>query len=1185
MGIALWKSVLLLLMQFVIFFSVVGQTTGDYRSKASGNWTTLATWERWTGGTWIEPNATQGWPAQNASPSRIDINHNVTLNVNLASAIDPRINDLYINAGTLQLSSYNFRVNGITSISGTLSDNSNTGTDVFYGQVTINGTGTWNSISVTSSPRLQFSGGIQNNNNFQAGFAYFLNNNQSISGDSPLNFYNNVMLGGNIILSNQNTSTVTINGLFDRFIAGDTPTWINGNGSTLVYNNAAAPFNLGGTLDASTPTNTVIYGRGGGQAIYSKPGSNTYHHLVTSGGTGTKTLQGSININGDLTIGAGTTLDVSSSDYSINIKGDWNNQGSFAQQSGAVTFNGSSNQSISRSSTETFYILTLTNSAGLTISNANVRVSNTLNMGDGDINTGSYRLILGTSTSNNGTLTHGSGTIIGEFERWLSNTSTPYLFPLGTADYHCPALITFNNLADGSLIGEFISGNPGDNGLAVMDDDFCVDEQFTEGYWSLTSANSLVSTNYDLELTADGFDDYIIDAETRLITRANSSSDWYVNGIHVAASGNTVKRSDLSILSAEYGLGDGDPSTVSATVTPDAASICAGSEQNFTGSASGGSGGPYSYLWTGSGSGYLSDDDIQSPDFNSPSAGTYDLTLVVTDNKGCTGSDDAIITVNPLPAITLGYSYSKILNVDPNQVPGSENLVNFPLLVSITDIDLRDHVESANGYDIIFSDENYNKLSYQLESYDPVNGQLIAWVMVPVLDCDDTTKIRMFYGNPQVTSDLSSTDLWGSYSGVWHLDDFSDETGNNINATNYNVTTIDGIISGGQYFNGSTTTRIKIPRNDLLEPTNGLTVSLWLRRTDVQNTWAKPLWYGRNELSPWGPYGFEFNNTEDNNIRFHVSDGSQPADPNTGTIININTWYYLTGTFDGSNVRIYVNQNLRNSVSFEGPIDHYDTCGLTIGNRWETDQGFEGILDEIRISRFVLSQEWIQTEYNNQQESSTFLIRGPEIINSVCPDTVCPNSQNINYSVPASGNTFNWEVIGSSGLTGNGTNSILVDFLGGPEGNIILTETNLNCSATDTFDVLINDFRDPIAICKDTVVYLDATGNITIDSSYVNYGSTDNCGILTITLDRYDFDCEDVGDNTVTLTVTDRKGRTDQCTTTVTVHDTISPIAVCQDIDIYLDATGNATIVAADVDGGSSDACGISTLAIDISAF
>src|SRR5213592_1550158 len=57
------------------------------------------------------------------------------------------------------------------------------------------------------------------------------------------------------------------------------------------------------------------------------------------------------------------------------------------------------------------------------------------------------------------------------------------------------------------------------------------------------------------------------------------------------------------------------------------------------------------------------------------------------------------------------------------------------------------------------------------------------------------------------------------------------------------------------------------------------------------------------------------------------------------------------------------------------------------------------------------------------------------------------------------------------------------------------------------------------------------------------------------------------------------------CTATVTVQDSIAPTAVCKNITVQLDASGNATITAADVDNGSHDACGIKSLALDKTSF
>ena len=65
-----------------------------------------------------------------------------------------------------------------------------------------------------------------------------------------------------------------------------------------------------------------------------------------------------MTIANDLTIGANTTLDAGSN-YSIGVKGNWSNSGTFTPSTGTVTFNGSAAQTIS--GTNTFYDLTINN--------------------------------------------------------------------------------------------------------------------------------------------------------------------------------------------------------------------------------------------------------------------------------------------------------------------------------------------------------------------------------------------------------------------------------------------------------------------------------------------------------------------------------------------------------------------------------------------------------------------------------------------------------------------------------------------------------------------------------------------------------------------------------------------------------------------------------------------------------
>lgn len=137
------------------------------------------------------------------------------------------------------------------------------------------------------------------------------------------------------------------------------------------------------------------------------------------------------------------------------------------------------------------------------------------------------------------------------------------------------------------------------------------------------------------------------------------------------------------------------------------------------------------------------------------------------------------------------------------------------------------------------------------------------------------------------------------------------------------------------------------------------------------------------------------------------------------------------------------------------------------------------------------------------------------------------------------------------------------------------------CNATVT--VLEN--TDPNAVCQSINVDLDATGNVSVTGVQLGSGSTDNCAIADISVTPSDFTCANIGDNPVTVTVTDANGNSSTCTALVGVSDNLAPNAVCQNITVYLDATGVASIAASDVDGGSADNCGIDNISATPTAF
>lgn len=138
-----------------------------------------------------------------------------------------------------------------------------------------------------------------------------------------------------------------------------------------------------------------------------------------------------------------------------------------------------------------------------------------------------------------------------------------------------------------------------------------------------------------------------------------------------------------------------------------------------------------------------------------------------------------------------------------------------------------------------------------------------------------------------------------------------------------------------------------------------------------------------------------------------------------------------------------------------------------------------------------------------------------------------------------------------------------------------------------TSEGLDADLTPPVPVTQDITVSLDATGNVTITPTQVDNGSSDDktiAGNLLLSLDLTSFDCTNVGDNMVMLTVTDESGKSASSTAIVTVLDDILPIVVTQAFTITLDASDQAIIQTSDVDNGTSDNCTF-TLSLDITTF
>jgi hypothetical protein len=247
--------------------------------------------------------------------------------------------------------------------------------------------------------------------------------------------------------------------------------------------------------------------------------------------------------------------------------------------------------------------------------------------------------------------------------------------------------------------------------------------------------------------------------------------------------------------------------------------------------------------------------------------------------------------------------------------------------------------------------------------------------------------------------------------------------------------------------------------------------------------------------------------------------------------------------------------------------------------------------------------EFIVTDGSGNADTTTAVVTVNNFIEDVAisaPTQVCENeSATITLASSLTGVNYFLKNAGGSVVDGPkaGTGQA-IDFM---SASIVASETfsvygeisgiASNCGFTLTQTVIvdvIDDQTNPTVVAQAISVALDADGNATITAAEINDGSSDNCTAqeeLVLSLDKTAFTCDDLGANTVTLTATDANGNEGTATATITVLDEIAPTAVAKNINLPLDANGDATLTAVMIDNRSSDNCGVVTLSIDNTSF
>ncbi len=200
----------------------------------------------------------------------------------------------------------------------------------------------------------------------------------------------------------------------------------------------------------------------------------------------------------------------------------------------------------------------------------------------------------------------------------------------------------------------------------------------------------------------------------------------------------------------------------------------------------------------------------------------------------------------------------------------------------------------------------------------------------------------------------------------------------------------------------------------------------------------------------------------------------------------------------------------------------------------------------------VITRTWTATDEcgNSNSCDQTITIEDTEAPTITCPDDVTIECDESSASSATGIATATDNCADTEDITISESDATVAGSC--PQESVITrtwTATD-ECGNSNSCDqtITIVDTTAPTPVCQDLTVELDNNGNGSITPAEVGNGSNDNCSNVSLSLDNLVFTCDDLGENTVTLTTTDDCGNSDDCDATITVEDNIKPSLSCSNV-------------------------------------
>jgi hypothetical protein len=361
-------------------------------------------------------------------------------------------------------------------------------------------------------------------------------------------------------------------------------------------------------------------------------------------------------------------------------------------------------------------------------------------------------------------------------------------------------------------------------------------------------------------------------------------------------------------------------------------------------------------------------------------------------------------------------------------------------------------------------------------------------------------------------------------------------------------------------------------------------ISVYLNAAGTASTTASAVNNGSTDASgiaslSLSQSSFTCANLGANTITLTVTDNAGNIGTGTATITVLDTIKPLVNT---QNRTVYLNAAGTATVSaLQVNNGSSDACGVASLSLSQTSFTCANVGTPVTVTLTA-------TDVNSNSKTGTATITVLDTIKPVV------NTQNRTVYLNAAGtatvsalqvNNGSSDVCGVASLSLSQTSFTCANV--GIPVTVTLTATDVNSnSKTGTATITVLDTIKPVVNTQNRTVYLNAAGTATVSALQVNNGSSDACGVASLSLSQTSFTCANVGTPvTVTLTATDVNGNSKTGTATITVLDTIKPVVNTQNVSLLLNVGETVTVLASDINNGSSDVCGIASMSLSKTTF